>query len=104
MRQILVDRARRRKAAKRGGGQKPLDLDDEQIAVDAFAAEMIDLDEALERLAALNPRHAQVVECRFFADMTIEETAAALDISPATVKRDWAMAQAWLYGEMKREM
>ncbi|NBC16036.1 MAG: sigma-70 family RNA polymerase sigma factor [Bacteroidetes bacterium] len=97
MRQILVDHARRRKAMKRGGGQIPLNLDDQQIAVDAFAAEMVDLDEALERLAALNPRHARVVECRFFGGLTVKETAKALDVSPRTVKYDWALAKAWLY-------
>ncbi len=101
MRQVLVDYARRRKAEKRGGGQKPLDLDEQQIAVDAFAVEIVDLDDALERLAALNPRHAGVVECRFFGGLTIEETAAALGVSSRTVKYDWALARAWLYDALR---
>lgn len=97
MRQILVDYARRRSAAKRGGGRRPLDLDERDVSVDAFAAEMLDLAEALEQLAGLNPRHARVVECRFFGGMSVEETADALDVSPRTVKYDWALARAWLY-------
>ena len=71
MRQVLVDYARKRKAEKRGGGQAPLSLEEGQIAVDAYAEELIDLDEALERLAALNPRHARVVECRFFGGLSV---------------------------------
>ncbi len=97
MRQVLVDYARRRKAEKRGGGAKALSLDEEQIAVDEFAGELLDLDRALEQLAALNPRHARVVECRFFAGMSVEETAEALDVAPRTVKYDWALARAWLF-------
>ncbi len=103
MRQVLVDYARKRKAEKRGGGQAPLSLEEGQIAVDAYAEELIDLDEALERLAALNPRHARVVECRFFGGLSVKETAAALDVSPRTVAYDWAVAQAWLYHELHGE-
>jgi RNA polymerase sigma-70 factor, ECF subfamily len=97
MRQVLIDHARRLKAEKRGGGVQALSLDEEQIAVDGFAAELLDLDRALEHLAALNPRHARVVECRFFAGMSVEETADALDVSPRTIKYDWALARAWLF-------
>jgi RNA polymerase sigma-70 factor, ECF subfamily len=97
MRQVLIDLARRRKAGKRGGGAQVLTLEEDHIAVDEFAAELLDLDHALEQLAALNPRHAQVIECRFFAGMSVDETAAALDISPRAVKYDWAFARAWLY-------
>jgi RNA polymerase sigma-70 factor, ECF subfamily len=97
MRQVLIDQARRRNAEKRGGGVQALSLDEELIAVDEFAVELMDLDRALEQLAALNPRHARVVECRYFAGMSVEETAAALDVSPRTVKYDWALARAWLY-------
>jgi RNA polymerase sigma-70 factor, ECF subfamily len=97
MRQVLVDRARRRNAAKRGGGVHEVSLDEEQVAVDDFVAELLDLDRALDQLAALNPRHARVVECRFFAGMSVEETAEALDVSPRTVKYDWALARAWLF-------
>jgi RNA polymerase sigma-70 factor, ECF subfamily len=103
MRQVLVDRARRRNAAKRGGGAEEVSLDEEQVAVDDFVAELLDLDRALEQLAALNPRHARVVECRFFAGMSVEETAEALDVSPRTVKYDWALARAWLLDALDGE-
>ncbi len=103
MRQVLVEHARRRKAAKRGGGAEALSLDEEQLAVDDFAAELLDLDRALEQLAELNPRHARVVECRFFAGMNVEETAEALDVSPRTVKYDWALARAWLFDALAGE-
>ncbi len=96
MRRILVEYARRRRTKKRGGGQAPLTLEEDQIAIDAYAGELIDLDTALERLAALNPRHAQVVECRFFGGLSIQETAAALEVSCRTVDNDWALARAWL--------
>jgi RNA polymerase sigma factor (TIGR02999 family) len=97
MRQVLVDHARRRKAGKRGRGVVHEDLDRVQVAVDEFAFELIDLDDALQRLAALNARQARVVECRYFGGLTVEQTAAALEISPRTVKSDWALARAWLY-------
>lgn len=103
MRQVLVDAARRRGRLKRGGGQVPLDLEDFQVAVDDFAAELRDLDEALERLAALFPRQARVVECRFFGGLSVEETAEALEMAPRTVKRDWSLARAWLYRELRGE-
>jgi RNA polymerase sigma factor (TIGR02999 family) len=100
MRQVLIDRARRRQAAKRGGGQALLDLDDVSIAVDAFADRLVELDAALEDLTRLNPRQARVMECRYFGGMTVEETAEALAVSPRTVKYDWALARAWLYGAL----
>lgn len=101
MRQVLVDHARRRTAAKRGGDAARVDLDDVQLAVDAFAVELLDLDDALERLAELNPRQARVVECRYFGGLTVRETAEALDVSPRTVKYDWALARAWLYDTLE---
>jgi RNA polymerase sigma-70 factor, ECF subfamily len=102
MRQVLVDRARMRQAQKRGGGQNNLSLTDNLAGgVDEFAAELIDLDGALERLAELNPRCVRVVECRFFAGLSVEETAEALDISPRTVKYDWALARAWLQDALR---
>ena len=103
MRRVLIDRARRRKARKRGGGQAALGLDEVQIAVDAFVADLLDLDRALERLAGLDPRQAQVVECRFFGGMTIEGTAEALGVSPRTVRNDWTLARAWLYRALQSD-
>lgn len=100
MRRVLVDAARRRQRVKRGGGVAPLSLDDERLAVDGFSAELLDLDGALARLAERFPRQARVVECRFFAGLDVEETAAALELAPRTVKRDWALARAWLYREL----
>jgi RNA polymerase sigma factor (TIGR02999 family) len=97
IRQVLVDHARRHRAAKRGGGALAVELADVHLAVDEFAVELIDLDEALVRLAELEPRHAQVVECRYFGGMSVEETAEALGVSPRTVKYDWALARAWLF-------
>jgi RNA polymerase sigma-70 factor, ECF subfamily len=101
MRRILISYARAHKAAKRGGPSATrTDLED----VISFAMnrpdELLELDAALERLAALSLRQARVVECRFFAELSVEETAQALEISPATVKREWTMARAWLNREM----
>lgn len=98
MRQVLVDEARARNAAKRGGGQAPVTLQ-EALAPNGReldAHELVDLDRALSRLESVDPRVARVVDCRFFGGMDVEETAAALDISTATVKRDWRLARAWL--------
>lgn len=104
MRQVLVDAARRRGAAKRGGGAPLMSVEWESERVDAYATEIIDLDRALEDLGRRNPRHAQVVECRFFGGMSVEETAVALDVSARTIKADWALARAWLYRVLdKRE-
>lgn len=103
MRRVLVDYAEQRRAQKRGGGEVSLALDevDARVAVlDRHADELHALDEALARLAGLNPRQAQVVECRFFVGLSIEETAEALALSPATVKRDWIAARAWLNREL----
>jgi RNA polymerase sigma factor (TIGR02999 family) len=103
MRQILVDYARRRGAQKRGGGVRPLSLDDVDVAVEEQAAFLIGLDEALTRLGTVNERLAQIVEYRFFGGLTEEETAAALDISDRTVRRDWIKAKAWLRIELSGE-
>ncbi|MGH7505970.1 MAG: sigma-70 family RNA polymerase sigma factor [Longimicrobiales bacterium] len=100
MRRVLVDYALMRKAEKRGGGQVPLPLEEVVVAVESHADDIVALDEALRRLEVIDERHSRVVECRLFAGMSVEETAAALDISPATVKRDWAMARAWLNREL----
>jgi RNA polymerase sigma-70 factor (ECF subfamily) len=100
MRQILVDRARRRLAIKRGDGAELVSLDEEQAAVDAYAVELVELDDALTRLAERSPRHARVVELRYFAGLNVERTAEVLGVSPRTVKSDWAMARAWLFSEL----
>jgi RNA polymerase sigma-70 factor, ECF subfamily len=99
MRQILVDRARHRLAIKRGQGAEFVSLDEDQIAVDSYAAELVDLDDALKRLAERSPRHARVVELRYFAGLSVEQTADVLAVSARTVKSDWALARAWLLGE-----
>jgi RNA polymerase sigma factor (TIGR02999 family) len=100
MRRILIDHAHRRKAFKRGGSRTPVSLDRVELAVEESVEELIELDRALERLEGLDERKARVVEYRFFAGMTIEETADALQISPMTVKRDWTAARAWLNREL----
>lgn len=97
MRQVLIDAARRRRSAKRGGGAPLMSMDDESVRVDAYASELLDLDRALQDLGRRNPRHMRVVECRFFGGMSVEETAAALEVSERTVKADWVLARAWLY-------
>jgi RNA polymerase sigma-70 factor, ECF subfamily len=104
MRQILVQRARARRAAKRGGDPARITLDEQLLpAPDQTSTDEIDLvalDAALTRLAELNARQAKVVELRYFGGLGVEETASALDISPATVKRDWTLARAWLRREL----
>lgn len=106
MRHVLCDYARDRGARKRGGGFERLLLDEPQVApgeigfTDRDAERLVALDEALHRLERIDERQARVIECRFFGGLTVEETAAALRISPRTVKRDWAVAQAWLHREM----
>lgn len=100
MRRILISYARMKKAEKRGSGADHLSLDDVVIAARDRPADLLALDEALERLEELDQRQARVVECRYFAGMSVEETGAALGISPATVKRDWSMARAWLNREL----
>ena len=97
MRQILVDHARHRRRLKRGGGQQPVTLEEHYLAADDFAAEVLDLDAALHRLAEIEPRAAHAVECRFFGGLSVEETAEVLGVSTRTIKRDWIVAKAWLY-------
>ncbi len=97
MRQILVQRARARAAAKRGGAPQRVTLDDASAAISTpESIDVLALDEALARLAALDPEQARIVELRYFGGLTVEETAEVEGISPATVKRQWAMARAWL--------
>jgi RNA polymerase sigma factor (TIGR02999 family) len=103
MRRILIDYAVARRRQKRGGGQELVSLDDGDALAIAHERgdELIALDEALARLQALNERQARIVECRFFGGMSVEEAADALAISPATVKREWAIARAWLNRELQ---
>lgn len=100
MRRILVDYARERGRAKRGGDVQIVPLDGIDVA-EAPALDIEALDRALEALALLDRQQAQIVELRFFGGLTVEETATALDISPATVKRDWASARAWLFLQLE---
>jgi RNA polymerase sigma factor (TIGR02999 family) len=104
MRRILVDHARSDQAAKRGGGKTQISLDNDQVLRESMiysgedqSLDMLALDEALEELAELDPQQGRIVELRFFGGLSIEETAEALGSSPATVKREWAMARAWLH-------
>ncbi len=101
MRQIIVDYARQRLTAKRGKGQPHANIDDVQIAVEKQADWLLAMDEALTRLAELDERMAKVVECRFFAGLTEEETSEALGTSIRTVQRDWKRARGWLREEMR---
>ena len=106
MRQILVQRARRRHAAKRGGDPQRITLDEQLLPAGRDGPAEVDvlaLDAALERLAALDERQAKVVEMRYFGGLTVEETAEALAVSPATVKRHWTLARAWLKRELARK-
>jgi RNA polymerase sigma factor (TIGR02999 family) len=100
MRRVLADYARRHRAQKRGGGQAPVTMEAGDIADNRDVA-ADDLDTALEDLARLEPRQARVVEMRFYGGLSIEETAEVLGTSPATVKRDWAVARAWLHRELR---
>lgn len=101
MRQVLVEYARSRNRLKRGGGHERVPLDGTEGRIDADFERWEDLDQALDRLAALDPRQAKVVELRYFGGMTVEETADVLGVSPKTVKRDWSIARAWLRRELE---
>jgi RNA polymerase sigma factor (TIGR02999 family) len=108
MRQILIDYGKRKRAAKRGGGRPHVTLHDIESVLSGSGHGsgvrddvLVALDDALRRLEQLDRRQARIVECRFFGGMTLEDTAEALGVSPATVKRGWAMAQAWLYRDLK---
>ena len=103
MRRILVDYARRHHASKRGGDLYKLSLDEALVTSEEKGADLLALDEALERLAAIDQRQSRVVELRVFAGLTLEETAQALNISPSTVRREWSMAKAWLHRQIKNQ-
>ena len=100
MRHILVEHARARQAEKRGGQVGKVSLDQALEFSPSKSRELIELDDALESLARLDPQEARVVELRFFGGLTVEETAEVLGISPRTVKRDWRVARAWLHGKL----
>ncbi len=103
MRQILVEYARARGTAKRGGPAYRVTLDDAMALSTQTDLDVIELDRALTGLAALDPQQSQIVELRFFGGLSIEDTSEVLKISPATVKRDWVTARAWLYRAMSGE-
>jgi RNA polymerase sigma factor (TIGR02999 family) len=100
IRRILVDHARTAKAQKRGGEARKLSLDETAGIPERRDLDLIALDDALAALASLDPQQSRVIELRFFGGLTVEETAEALNISPATVKRDWVTAKAWLFREL----
>ncbi|MEM9997878.1 MAG: ECF-type sigma factor [Bacteroidota bacterium] len=102
MRGVLVDHARARQAEKRGGGERPLPLDETRLVPPAQAREVLALDEALTRLEARHARQAEVVTLRYFVGLTIAEAATVLGLSEATVERDWAVARAWLHHDLSK--
>jgi RNA polymerase sigma factor (TIGR02999 family) len=104
MRRILVKYAERHAAAKRGGGQVELSLEEAVIVTDERATDLLALDCALNNLSAIDARQSRVVELRFFGGLSVEEIGVVLGISPATVKREWRVAKAWLYGAIKENI
>jgi RNA polymerase sigma factor (TIGR02999 family) len=105
MRRILVERARHRDRIKHGGGRERVEFEDQVLTapVEAEGTDLIALDEALTKLEKMDERKAKVVSLRYFAGLSVEETAAALDVSPSTVKNEWAFARAWLHREISGE-
>jgi RNA polymerase sigma factor (TIGR02999 family) len=103
MRRILVDHARSKKRAKRGGSEIRVSLGDAEVAAKDQDLDVVALDEALERLARIDEQQSRVVELRFFSGLSVEETAEVMGISKSTVKRDWSMAKAWLHRELSGE-
>jgi len=102
MRRIMIDHARTRQRVKRGGVQHAVTLDAAMLAAEARSIDVLALDQALTRLAALDERQARIVELRYFGDLSVEETAEVIGVSPATVKREWSMARAWLHTELTK--
>jgi len=103
MRRILVDYARARQSAKRGGDARQVSLDEAMVVTPERAAEVVALDDALKALAEIDQRKSQIVEMRFFGGLSIEETAEVLGVSPGTVMRDWTLAKAWLHREINKD-
>lgn len=104
MRRILVDHARSKKRAKRGGSEVRVSLDEATVAVKGQDLDVVALDEALQRLAEIDEQQSKVVELRFFSGLSVEETAEVMGISKSTVKRDWSMAKAWLHRELSSDI
>jgi RNA polymerase sigma factor (TIGR02999 family) len=102
MRTILVDHARSHASAKRGGGANKLELDEAMVVSQQKASEVLALDDALKQLALIDPQQSRIVELRFFGGLTVEETAEVMHLSPATIKREWSTAKAWLYRELAK--
>jgi RNA polymerase sigma factor (TIGR02999 family) len=100
MRRILVDHARAHGASKRGGAMRKVALDEESLVGSTLDIDVLALDEALTRLAAMDPQQSRIVELRFFGGLTMEETAEVMRLSPATIGREWRMAKAWLSAEL----
>ncbi len=103
MRRILVSMARARQADKRGGEARQVSLDEAMVFSEERAAELVALDDAMNELAALDPRRSRVVELRYFGGLSVEETAEVLKVSPDTVMREWKRAKAWLYAELNKQ-
>ncbi|HEV2834842.1 MAG TPA: sigma-70 family RNA polymerase sigma factor [Pyrinomonadaceae bacterium] len=103
MRTILVDHARSHACAKRGGGAGKIELNEALVVSQHKASEVIALDEALKDLELLDPQQSRIVELRFFGGLTVEEAAEVLHVSPATIKREWSTAKAWLYRELAKQ-
>ena len=101
MRRVLIDHARSKRRVKRGGLQQKVSLEDVVIAAEEQSYDLVALDEALDRLAKVDARQSRIVELRFFGGLSVEQTAEVLAISPKTVKRDWAVARAWLHRELR---
>lgn len=104
MRQVLVDQARRRQAQKRGGEVVLVTLDESAEQIASCNSELLALEVALERLTRMNPRQAQMVECRFFGGLNVAETAELLGVSESAIERDWRAAKAWLAGQIRQEL
>src|SRR5262245_2497948 len=104
MRRILVDKARARKADKRGGGWERVTLIGDKTPGAARDVDVLALDKALERLASMDPQQERIVELRYFGGLTLEETAEVIGVSTATVKREWAIAKAWLRAELSDQL
>ncbi|MCB9850635.1 MAG: sigma-70 family RNA polymerase sigma factor [Phycisphaerales bacterium] len=103
MRRILIDRARAKRSDKRGGKRQRIELDPAQLTVDAVPEELIDLDDAIQKFSAVEPKKAELVKLRFFSGLSMDECAEIMGLAPRTARDHWAYARAWLFREMTRE-